>query len=204
MADFANECLRTGRQVLQDEANALLTLHDQLGDSFVEACNLVQACSGRVVVCGVGKSGHIGRKIAASLASLGKPSFFLHAAEAVHGDLGMITADDVVMLLSDSGETRETLNVLPAVRDIGARTIAITRNLDSTLARNVDVALCTCVEREADHLNLAPTTSALATLALGDALAIVTCLKAGFTEDDFARNHPGGALGQQLLGDDAV
>lgn len=204
MTDFANACLRTGRQVLQDEADALLMLHDQLGDSFVEACNLIRGCPGRIVVCGVGKSGHIGRKIAASLASLGKPSFFVHAAEAVHGDLGMIKADDVVILISDSGETRETLNVLAPIRERNIRTIAITRNLDSTLARNVDVALCTCVEREADHLNLAPTTSALVTLALGDALAIVTCLESGFTADDFARYHPGGALGQQLLGDDAV
>jgi arabinose-5-phosphate isomerase len=161
-------------------------------------------CPGRVIVCGIGKSGHVGRKIAASLASLGQPAFFLHAAEAIHGDLGMVTADDVMILISHSGETKEVLNLLPSLRRIGPKRIALTGKSASTLARNCDITLCTHVEREADAMNLAPTTSAVVTLGLGDALAVVVSMMRGFTRENFAVFHPGGALGKQLLGDAAM
>ena len=181
--------LRLGQAVLQQEAEALHMIADRIGDDFVEAVRILLDCRGRLVVSGVGKSGHIGRKLAATFASTGTPAFFVHAAEAAHGDLGMITSDDVVLAISYSGETNELLT----------RLIAMTGNPNSSLAKYADVHLNCHVEREACPLNLAPTTSTTATLALGDALA-VSCLSAkGFSKEDFARSHPGGALGRRLL-----
>ena len=196
--------LAIGRQVLRDEAASLSSLAENLNNNFVAACQMLQNCRGRIVVCGVGKSGHVGRKIAASLASLGQPAFFLHAAEAVHGDLGMVTADDVIILLSHSGETKEILSVLPSLRLIGPKTIALVGNDSSTLAQNCDIVLCTDVEREADPMNLAPTTSALVTLGLGDALAVTLSVMNNFAPEDFAVCHPGGSLGRRLLGDESL
>lgn len=196
--------LAVGRQVLKDEAAALLTLADNLDDNFYNSCQMIHDCSGRVVVCGIGKSGHVGRKIAASLASLGRPAFFLHAAEAIHGDVGMVTPQDVVILISHSGETQETVRLIPSLRRIGAKCIALTANANSTLAQKCDLTICTCVEQEADPLNLAPTTSALVTLAVGDALAVAVSACHGFTAEDFALCHPGGALGRRLLGEEAM
>jgi arabinose-5-phosphate isomerase len=171
---------------------------DQLDQSFVDAVQLIQQCEAKVVVSGVGKSGLIGRKIAASLASTGTPAFFVHASEAVHGDSGMIEARDVVILLSNSGETSEVLNLLPVLEQIGCKKIAITSGRDSTLARACDLALIYTYEREADHLNLAPTTSAVLMLIIGDALAVTLSVLKGFGQKDFYRYHPGGSLGAQL------
>ena len=151
-----------------------------------------------MVVTGVGKSGHVGKKIAATLASLGTPAFFLHAAEGVHGDLGMITNKDIVLAISYSGESSEVLALLPSIQEIGAKMIALTGGLSSTLAQRAQVVLDTSVEREADHLGLAPTASTTATMALGDALAITLAAQSGFTKKDFYRFHPGGSLGQKL------
>ena len=170
-----------------------------MGDDFAAACRLILACEGRVVVTGMGKSGHIGSKIAATLASTGSPSFFLHPAEAIHGDIGMITAKDVVMALSNSGETDELLTILPVIKRLDVPLIALTGNGASTLARYATVTLDVSVPAEACPLNLAPTTSTTATLAMGDALAVATLEARGFTEEDFARSHPGGSLGRRLL-----
>ena len=186
-------------EVLGIEAAAVTSLAPRIGAAFVQACRLMLECHGRVVVSGIGKSGHVARKIASTLASTGTPSFFMHPAEASHGDLGMVTGDDVFLALSNSGTTAELLAILPQVRRRGARLIAITGNPASTLATLADVHLDATVEREACPLNLAPTASTTAALALGDALA-VACLEArGFGPQDFARSHPGGALGRRLL-----
>jgi arabinose-5-phosphate isomerase len=188
-----------GRRVLATEAQAVAALEHRLGDDFAAACRLILACEGRVVVTGMGKSGHIGSKIAATLASTGSPSFFLHPAEAIHGDIGMITAKDVVMALSNSGETDELLTILPVIKRLDVPLIALTGNGASTLARYATVTLYVSVPAEACPLNLAPTTSTTATLAMGDALAVATLEARGFTEEDFARSHPGGSLGRRLL-----
>lgn len=192
------DVLRLLKQAAQVEAKAAARLVEQLDQSFVDAVELIQQCEGKVVVSGVGKSGLIGRKIAASLASTGTPAFFVHASEAVHGDSGMIEARDVVILLSNSGETSEVLNLLPVLEQIGCKKIAITSGRDSTLARACDLALIYTYEREADHLNLAPTTSAVLTLIIGDALAVTLSVLRGFDQKDFYRYHPGGSLGAQL------
>ncbi len=177
----------------------MATLIDRTGDEFVRACELLLDCQGRVVVSGIGKSGHIGGKIAATLASTGTPAFFLHPAEASHGDLGMVTGEDVLLALSNSGTTEELLRIVPLVKRLGARLIAITGQPESTLARLADVHLDASVEREACALNLAPTASTTACLALGDALAVAVLEARGFNEQDFARSHPGGTLGRRLL-----
>lgn len=191
--------LALAREVIATEAQAVAALADRIDANFLRAVDLLLACRGRVVVCGVGKSGHIARKIAATLASTGTPSLFVHAAEAAHGDLGMITRDDVMIGLSYSGETSELLTIVPLVKREGTPTIAMTGNADSALARHTDVHLSCHVEKEACPLNLAPTSSTTAMLVLGDALAIA-CLDArGFGPGDFARSHPGGALGRRLL-----
>jgi len=187
------------RKVLAIEADAVSGLISRLDERFLEAVRLILACRGRVVVSGVGKSGHIARKIASTLASTGTPAFFVHAAEAGHGDLGMITQDDVMLALSNSGESDELLTIIPLIKRRGAKLIALTGNPDSTLAREADVRLDTRVAQEACPLNLAPTASTTATLALGDALAIALLDARGFDEHDFARAHPGGALGRKLL-----
>jgi arabinose-5-phosphate isomerase len=192
------DVLKLLKEAAQVEAEAAARLVDQLDQSFVDAVQLIQQCEAKVVVSGVGKSGLIGRKIAASLASTGTPAFFVHASEAVHGDSGMIEARDVVILLSNSGETSEVLNLLPVLEQIGCKKIAITSGRDSTLARACDLALIYTYEREADHLNLAPTTSAVLMLIIGDALAVTLSVLKGFGQKDFYRYHPGGSLGAQL------
>jgi arabinose-5-phosphate isomerase len=188
-----------GRRVLATEAAAVAALEHRLDAAFARACSLLLACQGKVVVTGMGKSGHVGNKIAATLASTGTPSFFLHPAEAIHGDLGMITAGDVVVALSNSGETAELLTILPVIKRLDIPLVAFTGGTDSTLARYATVTLDVSVAEEACPLNLAPTASTTATLAMGDALAIAVLEARGFTEEDFARSHPGGALGRRLL-----
>jgi arabinose-5-phosphate isomerase len=191
--------LDLARRVLAIEADAVQALADQLDDTFVTAVDLILASHGRVIVSGVGKSGHIGRKFAATLASTGTPAYFVHAAEAAHGDLGMITANDVLVAISYSGTGEELLKIVPLVKRQGARLIAITGNPDSPLAREADVHLNGAVREEACPLNLAPTASTTAALALSDALAVALLDARGFGPDDFARSHPGGALGRRLL-----
>ena len=186
------------REALENEAKALAELSRSAGGEYEQAVKLISGCEGKVVVSGIGKSGHVGKKIAASLSSTGTPSFFVHAAEAVHGDSGMIEPRDVVILLSNSGETLEVLNVLAIVEKIGSKRIAITKNPDSTLAKRCDVALTYRYDSEADHLGLAPTTSALLQLAIGDALAVALSRLKGFTKEQFHLYHPGGSLGKQL------
>lgn len=191
--------LAVGKSALRQEAAAIQLLADQLGAEFEQAIDLILACSGRVITCGIGKSGHIARKTAGTLSSTGTPSLFLHAAEAVHGDLGMITAGDVVILYSHSGETDEIVRLFPSVRAQGAKSILITGRPGSSAGREADLCLNTFVEDEACPNNLAPTTSTTAMLALSDALAIAAMERRGFTKDDFARFHPSGALGKRLL-----
>jgi arabinose-5-phosphate isomerase len=191
--------IEMGREALRIEARAVAALEGRLGAEFERACRILLACTGRVVVSGMGKSGHVGGKIAATLASTGTPSFFLHPAEASHGDLGMVTRGDVVLAISYSGETAELLMILPLFKRMGAGLLAMTGNPASTLARESDVHLDVSVPAEACPLNLAPTASTTATLAMGDALAVALLKHRGFTEADFARSHPGGALGRRLL-----
>ena len=197
--DQSAAALVSARQTLQIEADALVSLRERLGQEFADAVGLMLDCRGRIVVCGLGKTGHVARKIAATLASTGSPSFFLHAAEAIHGDLGMVGAEDLLIALSYSGISPELLTILSSVHRIGVRVIAITGNPQSELARLADVHIDASVAQEACPLNLAPTASTTVALALGDALA-VACLQArGFGPDDFARSHPGGTLGRRLL-----
>jgi len=195
----AENLVSRARQVLGIESAAVAALGTRIGDQFVAACRLIDECQGRVVVTGMGKSGHIGDKIAATFASTGTPAFFLHAAEASHGDIGMITAQDVVLALSNSGETAELIAILPVLKRLGAPLIAMTGKPQSTLGRAADVVLDVSVPQEACPLNLAPTASTTATLAMGDALAVALLDARGFTEEDFARSHPGGSLGRKLL-----
>lgn len=195
----AERILASAQRTFDIETTALQSLRGRLDHDLVKAVGLLLNCQGRVVVTGIGKSGHIARKIAATLASTGTPAFFMHAAEALHGDLGMITADDLVIALSYSGKAQELITVLNVTRRLGIKLIAITGNDQSELAQNADLHLNVHIEQEACPLNLAPTTSTTASLVLGDALA-VACLEAkGFSAEDFARSHPGGALGKQLL-----
>ena len=195
----AASVLASARRTLDIEARALTELNQRLDASVEKAVALMLACKGRVVVCGLGKTGHIARKIAATLASTGTPSFFLHAAEAVHGDIGMIGGQDLLVAVSYSGSGQELLTILPAAHRLGVKVIAMTGHNDSELARLADVHLDVSVSQEACPLNLAPTASTTVALAMGDALA-VACLEArGFGADDFARSHPGGALGRRLL-----
>jgi arabinose-5-phosphate isomerase len=195
----AKRALALARRVLTTEAHAITSLADRLSDPFVAAVELMLACRGRVVVSGIGKSGHVARKLAATLASTGTPAFFVHPAEAGHGDLGMIAAGDVVVMLSNSGETDELLLLTPHLKRQGAALIALTGNERSSLARSADVHLDASVGAEACPLGLAPTASTTAALALGDALALALLDARGFSVDDFARSHPGGALGRRLL-----
>ncbi len=188
-----------GLAVLETEAEALLGLRARIGDAFVAACRHMLACSGRIVVVGMGKSGHIGGKIAATLASTGTPAFFVHPGEASHGDLGMITGQDVVLALSNSGETDEILTILPIIKRLDVPLVALTGNPDSTLGRQATVCLDVGVAREACPLGLAPTASTTAALAMGDALAVALLEARGFDAEDFARSHPAGRLGRRLL-----
>ncbi|AOK30627.1 arabinose-5-phosphate isomerase [Burkholderia singularis] len=194
-----DRALALARDVLDIEANAVRALADQLNGDFVSAVGFLLNCRGRVVVSGIGKSGHIARKIAATLASTGTPAFFVHPAEASHGDLGMVTADDVFIAISYSGESAELVAILPVVKRLGAKLIALTGRPASSLAKLADVHLNAAVAKEACPLNLAPTASTTAALALGDALAVAVLDARGFGPDDFARSHPGGALGRRLL-----
>jgi arabinose-5-phosphate isomerase len=191
--------LDLARQVLSIEAKAVEALIGRLDDKFTSALQLILHCRGRVVVSGMGKSGHIARKIASTMASTGTPAFFVHPGEASHGDLGMITADDVLIALSNSGESPELLTILPIVKRRGAKLIAMTGNPASSMAREADAHLDASVAQEACPLGLAPTASTTAALALGDALAIALLDARGFGAEDFARSHPGGALGRRLL-----
>ena len=187
------------RKTFEIEAAAVLGLAGRVGSEFSRAVHIMLACRGRVVVMGMGKSGHIGRKVAATLASTGTPALFVHPAEASHGDLGMITAQDVVLAISNSGEVSEVTTLLPAIKRLAVTLIAMTGGLQSTLARQADVVLDSSVQTEACPLSLAPTASTTAQLAMGDALAVALLDARGFKEDDFARSHPGGALGRKLL-----
>ncbi len=187
------------RRVLRIEADAITALADRIDGTFARAVELILASRGRVIVSGIGKSGHIARKIAATMASTGTPAYFVHAAEAVHGDLGMITREDVLIAISNSGENDELLTVVPLIKRQGGKLIAITGKPGSALGREADVHLDASVAEEACPLNLAPTASTTAALALGDALAVALLEARGFGADDFARSHPGGALGRKLL-----
>jgi len=198
-AAISGDALALAREVLEIEAAAVAALASRLDERFLAALRMILECRGRVVVTGIGKSGQVGRKIASTMASTGTPAFFVHPAEASHGDLGMITRDDVVVALSHSGESDELLAILPLVKRKGAQLITLTGNLQSTLARLADVVLDVGVEKEACPLNLAPTASTTAALALGDALAVALLDARGFGHDDFAGVHPGGALGRRLL-----
>ncbi|MFZ4538856.1 KpsF/GutQ family sugar-phosphate isomerase [Propionivibrio sp.] len=193
------KALDLARQVLRIEGDAVLALARRIDDTFLAALSLILNCHGRVIVSGMGKSGHIGRKIASTLSSTGTPAYFVHPAEASHGDLGMITSADVLIALSNSGESAELLNILPSIKRQGAKLIAMTGNPHSSLARDADVHLDAGVAQEACPLNLAPTASTTAALALGDALAVALLDARGFGAEDFARSHPGGSLGRQPL-----
>lgn len=195
----AEQVLGLARKTFEIEAAAVLGLAGRVGPEFAEAVALMMACRGRVVVMGMGKSGHIGRKIAATLASTGTPAMFVHPAEASHGDLGMITGQDLVLAISNSGESEELTSILPVLSRQGVPMIAITGGMQSALARHARVTLDSSVAQEACPLNLAPTASTTAQLALGDALAVALLDVRGFKEEDFARSHPGGALGRKLL-----
>ncbi|MCQ8897443.1 KpsF/GutQ family sugar-phosphate isomerase [Limnobacter humi] len=204
MPDLPNPAHHTdflvkAKEALDIEAQAISALVPKLNGQFSAAVQTILDCRGRIILIGVGKSGLIAQKIAATFASTGTPSFFVHATEASHGDLGMITADDVVLALSNSGQTEELIAVIPAIARRGAKIIAMTGKMDSTLARQADVVLDCSVEKEACPLNLAPTASTTAALAMGDALAVVVLKARGFTEEDFALSHPGGSLGRKLL-----
>lgn len=191
--------IEKAKQVLKIESDAILGLIDRIDESFVKTVDLLDACNGRVVITGIGKSGIIGKKISATFASIGIPSLFLHAADAIHGDIGMITKKDLVIAISNSGESEEILNLLPTIKRFGVILISITGNINSTLANKSDIVLNASVKEEACPLGLVPTASTTATLALGDALAVSLLDKRGFKEEDFAVFHPGGSLGKKLL-----
>jgi len=194
-----DELLKLAGEVLTIESRAVDALRGRLNDDFIAACNLCLQTPGRVVVSGMGKSGHVSNKIAATLASTGTPAFFMHPAEASHGDLGMITDQDLLLAISYSGETAEVITILPVVKRMGAKLLSMTGNPESTMARAADVHLDISVAEEACPLNLAPTASTTATLAMGDALAVALLKSRGFTAEDFARSHPSGSLGKRLL-----
>ncbi len=194
-----NQFIERGKNVVEIEHAAVLSLKKKIDQNFAEACALLLACKGKIVVIGMGKSGHIGNKIAATLASTGSPSFFVHPGEASHGDLGMIAKEDVVLALSNSGETNELISLLPVIKRLKVPLISMTGNPNSTLSKFANVNLDTSVEKEACPMNLAPTASTTVTLVMGDALAVALLDARGFTEDDFALSHPGGSLGRRLL-----
>jgi len=193
--DFRNPAL----QAIRIERDAISALENRIDDHFIRACEVIMACKGRVVVTGMGKSGHIGHKIAATLASTGTPSFFVHPGEASHGDMGMITSQDVVIAISNSGNTSEVVTILPLIKRMGAPLISMTGNPNSTLAKEAAANLDVSVEAEACPLGLAPTSSTTATLVMGDALAVALLEARGFSAEDFAFSHPGGSLGRKLL-----
>lgn len=197
--NLSNRLIEYGQRTINLELQAIQALVERIDEGFAQACTLLLECSGRVVVVGMGKSGHIGKKIAATLASTGTPAFFVHPAEAIHGDMGMITRKDIVLALSNSGTTNEIVTLLPLIKRLGISLISITGNPNSLLAQSAEVNLDAQVAQEACPLNLAPTSSTTASLVLGDALAIALLEARGFTAEDFAFSHPGGALGRRLL-----
>ena len=199
MGQNIEDLRKSGLAVIEIEANAVRALGARIDEDFVAACRHMLSCKGRIVVTGMGKSGHIGGKIAATLASTGSPAFFVHTGEASHGDLGMITPSDVVLALSNSGETSEIVTIVPLIKRMGAPLISMTGKRESTLAREADVNLDVSVAKEACPLDLAPTASTTAALVMGDALAIALLEARGFTAEDFALSHPGGSLGRRLL-----
>ena len=190
--------LETAKVAIRSEIDALESLLQGIDENIVKVVDLISCSLGRVMITGVGKSGHVGNKIAATLASLGTPSYFVHATEGVHGDLGMITSEDIVIAISNSGQTRETLDLISPIRRIGAKLVAVTSRPDSELARQADLVLNIGVQTEADPLGLAPTNSTTATLVLGDALAITLSVNKKFTQKDFGKFHPGGSLGKKI------
>lgn len=194
------EIISYAKSVLDNEVSGINKLFDHIDDNFVKAISVLLDCKGKVVIIGLGKSGHVGKKIAASMASTGTPAFFVHGDETLHGDLGMIEKKDIVIALSNSGETREIINDFPTLRKIGCKVISITSNPNSTMALNSDIHICIGKLKEADHLNLAPTTSSTATLVMGDAIALTLSYLKGFRSEDFALYHPGGSLGKGLTG----
>jgi len=200
MPDSTFDYISVAKQVILEEAAALHKTSDLLGEDFVKACEWVKGCTGRVVWIGVGQSWHVARKTACSMASLGRPSFFIHATEAVHGDMGLITNEDIVFLVSHSGKTKEVLDTLGPIKRIGARTIALVGKLESPLAKACDLALTTGVEQEAGPIKFAPSSSALVTTGVGDALVMAVAQSLGFNEEAYSRYHPGGAIGETLLG----
>lgn len=187
------------RTKIEEEARALLRVAEQVDDAYARAVEAIINRKGRLMITGLGKTGHIGKKIAASFSSLGIPAYFVHSCESLHGDMGMITQDDVVIMISNSGKSGEILNMLPSLRMIGAKTISITRDKNSPLGKATDIAILCDAGDEIDVNGLAPTTSSTAALAIGDALATAVSERIGFTSEDFALSHPGGALGQQLI-----
>jgi len=195
----AERALALARKTLDIEARAIEGLKARQGDAFVAVVQKMLECRGRVVVMGMGKSGHVGRKVAATLASTGTPAFFVHPAEASHGDLGMVTEGDIVLAISNSGESDEIAAIVPALKRLGTTLVAMTGKPDSSLARHADLAISSAVDQEACPMNLAPTASTTAQMALGDALAVALLDARGFREEDFARSHPGGVLGRKLL-----
>jgi len=195
----AQRALRLARETFDIEAQALIALKARQGEGFARACLVMLECTGRVVVMGMGKSGHVGRKIAATLASTGTPAFFVHPGEASHGDLGMVAPADVVLAISNSGESDELGAIIPALKRLGVTLVAMTGRADSALAQHADITISSAVDQEACPLNLTPTTSTTAQMALGDALAVALLDARGFRAEDFARSHPGGSLGRKLL-----
>ena len=197
--EYHQQFIKLGQAVVNTESEAVSALSERIDENFAQACQLILKCEGRVVVIGMGKSGHVGNKIAATLASTGTPSFFVHPGEASHGDLGMITSKDVVILLSNSGETDEITSLLPVIKRLNTPLISLTGNSNSTLAKAATVNIDISVEKEACPLGLAPTSSTTATLVMGDAIAVALLDARGFDEKDFALSHPGGSLGRRLL-----
>jgi len=191
--------IETAQSVIEKELKAMENVVSQIGKDFESAVEAMYECKGRVIISGIGKSGHIGKKLAATFSSTGTPSFFVHATEALHGDLGMIKKDDIVLALSNSGETKELLHMIPSIKMIGAKIISITGNRESTLSNSSDIHIEIKVESEADPLNLAPTSSSTAVLAVGDAIAITLSVMKDFKDENFAVFHPGGSLGKRLL-----
>ncbi len=191
--------INVAKRVLEIESSAIANLKSDLGESFTNACEMCFNCTGKIIVMGLGKSGHIADKIAATFASTGTSAFFIHPSEAIHGDLGMIDKDDVVLVLSNSGETEEIVSLIPVIKGMGIKIIALTGNKESKLSNEADIHIHVLVKEEACPMNLAPTASTSAALAMGDAIAVALLEKRGFTKEDFAKSHPGGSLGKQLL-----
>jgi len=191
--------INVAKRVLEIESSAIANLKSDLGESFTNACDLCFNCTGKIIVMGLGKSGHIADKIAATFASTGTSAFFIHPSEAIHGDLGMIDKEDVVLVLSNSGETEEIVSLIPVIKGMGIKIIALTGNKESKLSNEADIHIHVLVKEEACPMNLAPTASTSAALAMGDAIAVALLEKRGFTKEDFAKSHPGGSLGKQLL-----